>query len=106
MAAALNPDPAAARTLVIAPKLLHFHYVTNENKRISAMVGGPRAGVTRVLMEVRLTDATTGELIAAPQFYGGGGSALEDAIGGLAQYLGANLETAVGGPTGAERDGK
>jgi cell division septation protein DedD len=101
VAALLAPEGEPTHTLVLAPKIRRIHYVTNASERLSRSIG-PSAGVTRVLLEVRLTDATTGELVAAPQFYAGGGNATDAVVSQFVAYLGANLETAVGGPTGTE----
>ena len=77
--------------------------------------GGAFAGGTAVLMTVKLSDAATGEVIAEPEFYqhanamgaaysfGGTDKAMLGRTAELmANYLKANYEAAVGGPTGKE----
>jgi hypothetical protein len=73
------------------------------------------AGSSQVLLHLKITDKQTREVIAEPQFYqrangwGGAysyGSTDSDMLSRVtelvATYLSANLETAVGGPTGAD----
>jgi hypothetical protein len=114
MTAMMNSRPAKAdpaSTLLVEPTIQKIKFV-GTGARIWA---GAMAGSSQVLMKVRITDKATGAVIAEPEFYqkanawGGAysaGSTDNDMLGRitdmLAAYLGANMETAVGGPTGAE----
>lgn len=102
-------DPA--RVLLIEPSIEKITFI-GTGARIWA---GAMAGSSQVLMRVKISDKQTGELIAEPEFYqranawGGGYSAgrtdndmLSRIADLMASYLSGNLETAVGGPTGAE----
>ena len=105
----MNARPAKAEpasTLVVEPIIVKVKYF------------GVRASLTafgssQVLMKVRITDKATGEVVAEPEFYqrangwgayasGSTESQMLVRIADLvAAYLNANMETAVGGPTGA-----
>jgi hypothetical protein len=105
------PKSDPATTLVVEPTIVKVKFV-GTGARIWA---GAMAGSSQVLMKLRITDKATGAVIAEPEFYqranawGGAysaGSTDNDMLGRLTDlvsaYLGANMETAVGGPTGAE----
>lgn len=114
MTAMMNSRPAKsdpASTLLVEPTIQKIKFI-GTGARIWA---GAMAGSSQVLMKVRITDKATGAVIAEPEFYqkanawGGAysaGSTDNDMLGRitdmLAAYLGANMETTVGGPTGAE----
>lgn len=114
MLSMMNSRPAKAdpaTTLVVEPSIVKIKFV-GTGARIWA---GAMAGSSQVLMKVRITDKATGAVIAEPEFYqranawGGAysaGSTDNDMLGRItdlvAAYLGANMESAVGGPTGAE----
>ena len=100
-----------ARTLVIQPVVDEIRYISG-SKRFWA---GGLPGDSFVRITVRFTDKGTGTVIATPMFYakanaiGGGWS-----IGGtdnamltriadhMAEYLNANYNAAMGGPTGVD----
>ena len=99
------------RTLKIEPVIRHVKFVSGKAR----FWGGAFAGGTAVLMTVKLSDAATGEVIAEPEFYqhanalgaaysfGGTDKAMLGRTAELmANYLKANYEAAVGGPTGKE----
>ena len=99
------------RTLKIEPVIRHVKFVSGKAR----FWGGALAGGTAVLMTVKLSDAATGEVIAEPEFYqhanafgaaysmGGTDKAMLGRTAELmANYLKANYEAAVGGPTGKE----
>jgi hypothetical protein len=102
---------AAPRVMVVEPVIEKIKFI-GTGARIWA---GALAGSSQVLMRVRLRDKETGAVVAEPQFYqranawGGAYSAggtdrdmlsrITDLVAG---YLGTNLETSVGGPTGGE----
>ena len=62
-----NAMPASeqARTLVIEPEITYVHFVTGGKR----FFGGASLGDSVVVVKMRLTDATTGEVIAEPTFY-------------------------------------
>ena len=99
------------RTLKIEPVIRHVKFVSGKAR----FWGGALAGGTAMLMTVKLSDAATGEVIAEPEFYqhanamgaaysfGGTDKAMLGRTAELmANYLKANYEAAVGGPTGKE----
>lgn len=110
----MNSRPAKAdpaRVLLLEPSVEKIKFV-GTGARIWA---GAMAGSSQVLMRVKITDKQTGAIIAQPEFYqranawGGAYSAggtdndmLSRVTDLVATYLSGNLETAVGGPTGAE----
>jgi hypothetical protein len=102
---------APPRTLKIEPVIRHVKFVSGKAR----FWGGAFAGGTAVLLTVKLSDAETGEVIAEPEFYqhanamgaaysfGGTDKAMLGRTAELlANYLKANYEAAVGGPTGKE----
>jgi len=108
---AAEPKHSPPRTLKIEPLIRHVKFVSGKAR----FWGGAFAGGTAVLMTVKLSDAATGEVIAEPEFYqhanamgaaysfGGTDKAMLGRTAELmANYLKANYEAAVGGPTGKE----
>src|SRR5262245_21803054 len=108
---AAEPKYSPPRTLKIQPLIRHVKFVSGKAR----FWGGAFAGGTALLMTVKLTDAATGEVIAEPEFYqhanamgaaysfGGTDKAMLGRTAELmANYLRANYEAAVGGPTGKE----
>lgn len=106
-----EPKHSPPRTLKIEPVIRHVKFVSGKAR----FWGGALAGGTAVLMTVKLSDAATGEVIAEPEFYqhanafgaaysfGGTDKAMLARTAELmANYLNANHEAAVGGPTGKE----
>ncbi len=94
------------RTLVIEPLITEMKFVSG-SKRFWV---GAAAGSSAVLMNVKLTDKATGDVVANPQFFqraaalggnfsvGGTDNAMLVRISSLvAQYLGDNKVEAVGG---------
>ena len=112
--AEVNARPVAGETprvLRIEPYVAGIRYISG-GKRVFA---GAFAGKSRVLLKVRLVDAATGAVVAEPEFYqhaagmagaysfGGADKAMLERVTGLAvDYLRANWDNAVGGPTGGE----
>ena len=109
-----NSQPAKSdppRTLLIEPRIEKVKFI-GTNARLWA---GAFAGSSRVLIKVRFTDKATGALVAEPEFYqhaagmagawsfGAADKAmLERAASLVTDYVRANLDKAVGGPTGKE----
>jgi hypothetical protein len=106
-----EPKHSPPRTLKIEPVIRHVKFVSGKAR----FWGGALAGGTAVLMTVKLSDAATGDVIAEPEFYqhanafgaaysfGGTDKAMLGRTAELmANYLKANYEAAVGGPTGKE----
>lgn len=100
---------AAGRTLRIEPTIRHIKFIGGGAR----FWGGAFAGGSAVLMTVKLVDASNGETIAEPEFYqhanaegaawsfGGTDKAMlarEATL--ITDYLKANRDQAVGGPTG------
>lgn len=107
-----NAKPASrepARTLVIEPRMEKVRFIS-----VGARIWvGPFAGSSRVLVKMRLIDKATGAVIAEPEFYqhakgmagaftfGATDNTMLIRIAGIAHdYLQANYDAAVGGPTG------
>jgi hypothetical protein len=101
--------PAAGRTLVIEPRIDAIRFVSGGAR----MWGGALAGSSRVLLKLRLVDKQTGAVIAEPEFYqhargmagawsgGGADYGMLERVAQLASdYVAANADAAVGGPTG------
>lgn len=106
-----EPKHDPARTLKIEPVIQHVKFVSGKAR----FWGGAFAGGTAVLMTVKLSDAATGQVIGEPEFYqhanamgaawsmGGTDKAMLGRTAELvANYLKANYEAPVGGPTGKE----
>jgi hypothetical protein len=102
---------AAARTLVIEPVISEIKFI-NATARVWA---GPMAGSSAVVLKVRIIEKETGRTIAEPVFFSRaaawGGAAtfgttdnlmLTRVANRLSDYLLANYDRAVGGPSGAE----
>jgi hypothetical protein len=103
-----KPAEGAPRTLKIEPTIRHVRFISGGKR----FWGGALAGGSAVLMTVKLSDASTGEIIAEPEFYqhankmgaawsfGATDKAMlirEAAM--LVNYLQANYTAAVGGST-------
>lgn len=100
-------DPGAqARTLRIEPQIRYIRFISGGKR----FWGGAFAGGSSILLNVKLTDAATGEVIAEPDFYqhanafgaawsfGGTDKHMLIRISAmLADYLKNNYATAVGG---------
>ena len=99
------------RTLLVDPVVADMKFVDG-NSRFWV---GPLAGSSAILLRVRITEYETGKVVATPEFYARasamGGSftigatdnvMLGRIAGRLADYLEANYEKAVGGPTGVD----
>jgi hypothetical protein len=106
---------ATARTLVITPVVTEIKFI-NATARVWA---GALSGSSAVIINVKITEKETGQLIASPIFFaraaamGGAWTfgttdnlMLTRVAGRLTDYLTANYSFAVGGPTGqdAEKD--
>jgi hypothetical protein len=105
------PAGAAVRTLVVEPTITEIKFI-NATSRVWA---GAMAGSSAVILRARITDRETGKTVAEPEFYaraaaysgafslGAADNAMLIRIANrLSDYLLANFEQAVGGPTGAE----
>lgn len=105
-----NGKPAgnAPHTLVIEPHIEHVKFISG-GRRFWA---GAMAGGSAVLMTVKFTDATTGEVVAQPEFYqhankmgaawsfGATDKAMLVRVAGMiTNYVRNNYDTAVGGST-------
>lgn len=100
---------AQGRTLVFEPKIVKVKFIGGGAR----FWAGPLAGSSAVQMEVVCKDKKTGNIIAQPQFYqqanawsgsltiGATDNMMLDRIANLiADYIVANYEASVGGPTG------
>jgi hypothetical protein len=103
-----KPTDGAVRTLKIEPTIRHIKFISGATR----FWAGGLAGGSAVLVTVKLTDASTGEVVAEPEFY-----QHADKIAGawtfgatdkamlirvtrmIADYLRSNYSTAVGGQT-------
>jgi hypothetical protein len=103
----LDPN---GRTLKIQPYVTQLKFVDGGTR----FFAGAFAGSSAVVMQVKLTDAATDQIVAQPEFFqraaamggawsiGGTDNNMLERIAGVAQeYLKRNYESAVGGPTGA-----
>lgn len=101
----------AGRTLQIEPVVTQLKFVSGGTR----FWGGALAGSSAVVMNLRLVDASTGKVVANPEFYqraaamggaysfGGSDKGMLDRIATVSQqYLQRNYQQAVGGPTGLE----
>lgn len=104
-------DVAKVRTLLIEPTVTEIKFI-NANARFWV---GPVAGSSAVILQARIVEKETGKVIASPVFFARasamGGSftfgatdniMLTRIAGRLTEYLLANYDNAVGGPTGAD----
>lgn len=109
--AALTP----ARTLVITPVITEIKFI-NATARVWA---GAFAGSSAVILTARITEKETGRVVAEPLFYakaaamGGAWTfgttdnlMLTRIAGRFTDYLAANYDSAVGGPTGQDPEEK
>ncbi len=107
------PSNDPPRTLRIEPRIEKIRFIGG-GKRFFA---GAFAGKSAILMRVRFSDADSGEIIADPEFYqhaaamagawsvGGADNAMlarESTL--INQYVQANYDQAVGGPTQLEEE--
>ncbi len=60
-----KPAGAEAKTLKIEPTIRHIRFISGGAR----FWGGAMAGGSAVLMTVKLSDASTGQVIAEPEFY-------------------------------------
>lgn len=103
--------PAATRTLVIEPVIDEIKFISGGKRALA----GAYAGSSAVILRAHLKDKETGAIIASPEFYakaaalggawsfGGTDNAMLVRIANrLSDYLIANFDAAVGGPSGAE----
>jgi hypothetical protein len=110
---AKEPKSSPPKTLKIEPTVRHLKFISGKKRFWT----GALSGSTSVLVTVKLTDAATGETIAEPEFYQRAGAMnggwsfgatdkamLVQTTDLIADYLKANYQTAVGGPTGKEAD--
>jgi hypothetical protein len=106
---------APARTLVITPVVTEIKFI-NATARVWA---GAFAGSSAVILQVKITEKETGRVVATPIFFaraaamGGAWTfgvtdnlMLTRIAGRLTDYLSANYDSAVGGPTGKELEKK
>lgn len=110
-----KPAGAEANTLKIEPIIRHIRFVSGGAR----FWGGAMAGGSAVLMTVKLTDASTGQVIAEPEFYqhankmgaawsfGATDKAMLVRVAAMiTDYLQKNYSTAVGGSTSVATDVK
>jgi hypothetical protein len=112
-----NATPAGtdARTLRIEPTIRHIRYISGGAR----FWGGAFAGGSAVLLTVKLSDATTGEIIAEPEFYqhankmgaawsfGATDKAMLVRVASMiSDYMQKNYQQAVGGSTRVAEDVK
>lgn len=103
-----KPAGTAQRVLKIEPTIRHVRFITGGKR----FWGGAFAGGSAVLMTVKLSDASTGEVIAEPEFYqhankmgaawsfGATDKAMLVRVAAMVvNYLTANYSNAVGGST-------
>jgi hypothetical protein len=110
-----NAKPAgeSPRTLKIEPVIRHIRFISGGKR----FWGGAFAGGSAVLMTVKLSDATTGEMIAEPEFYqhankmgaawsfGATDKAMLVRVAAMvADYLQKNYDSTVGGSTTVATD--
>jgi len=104
-------DDPTAHTLKIEPYVVKLKFVDGGTR----FFAGAFAGSSAVVMRLKLTDETTGEVVAQPEFFqraaamggawsiGGTDNGMLDRIAGIAEeYLKRNYQSPVGGPTGAD----
>ena len=112
----LNPILASwnrggGSTLVIEPRVHELKFVSGANR----VLAGAMAGSSAVRMTVKLTDKTSGAVIAEPEFYqraaawgaaytfgANDNNMLSRICTVVSEYLRRNYTQAVGGPTGSE----
>ena len=102
---------APTRTLLIEPVIPEIKFINGTSR----FWGGALAGSSAVILKAKITEKETGRVIATPEFYaraaamggawsvGGTDNAMLTRVANrLTDYLQANYDQAVGGPTGAE----
>jgi hypothetical protein len=100
-------------TLVFEPQVKEVRFISGA-KRFWA---GAMAGGSHLVVQLRITEAETGKLIAEPEFYQRAGSMagaftmgakdnlmMVHVADAAVNYAKANYEAAVGGPTGREKN--
>ena len=110
-----KPAGAEAKTLKIEPIIRHIRFISGGAR----FWGGAWAGGSAVLMTVKLTDASTGQVIAEPEFYqhankmgaawsfGATDKAMLVRVSAMiTDYLQKNYTAAVGGSTSVATDVK
>ena len=110
-----KPAGAEAKTLKIEPTIRHIRFISGGAR----FWGGAMAGGSAVLMTVKLTDASTGQVIAEPEFYqhankmgaawsfGATDKAMLVRVAAMiTDYLQKNYAAAVGGSTSVATDVK
>jgi hypothetical protein len=110
-----KPAGAEAKTLKIEPIIRHIRFISGGAR----FWGGAWAGGSAVLMTVKLTDASTGQVIAEPEFYqhankmgaawsfGATDKAMLVRVSAMiTDYLQKNYTAAVGGTTSVATDVK
>lgn len=108
---ARKADRKATRTLVIEPLIERINYVSTPYRVLT----GPYYGDSEVAMKLRFIDASTGKVIAEPQFFQDTGAwwgfvtvgvqdrwMLRRIVGVISEYTAANYSRAVGGRTGPD----
>lgn len=107
-----NSSAAAGKgKLIIEPAIVSIHKPSGANR----FFAGAMAGGSHILMKVKITEESSGKVIAEPEFYrranamvgawtmGAHDNAMLQKIAGLlANYMTANYTEAVGGDTGWE----
>jgi hypothetical protein len=101
----------SGRSLRIQPYVTQLKFVDGGTR----FFAGAFAGSSAVVMQLKLTDEATGEVVGQPEFYqraaamggawsiGGTDNGMLERIASIAQdYLKRNYDSAVGGPTGAD----
>jgi hypothetical protein len=102
---------AGGHTLKIEPYVTQLKFVDGGTR----FFAGAFAGSSAVVMQLKLTDETTNEVVAQPEFFqraaamggawsiGGTDNGMLERIAGVAEdYLKRNYENPIGGPTGAD----
>jgi len=108
---AADPKNSPPKTLKIEPTIRHVKFIGGAARFWT----GAAAGGSAVLITVKLSDATSGEVIAEPEFYQHAnkfgaaysfGATVKNMLlretDLITEYLRANYAAAVGGPTGKE----
>jgi hypothetical protein len=110
----VNVEGRGVRTLVFTPEIHEIKFISG-GARVWA---GALAGSSAVILKVTISEKETGKVIATPMFYAraaamGGAwtfGATDNVMlvriaGRFTDYMAANYDSAVGGPTGAEPSG-
>ncbi len=102
-------DPNNTEKLLFEPHIVSLHKPSDATR----IFGGSMAGQSRIIIQMRISEVTSGAVIAEPQFYQHANAMgaslsfgttdnmmLERIAELMATYLKRNYLTAVGGPTG------